>query len=67
MHSSGITQGGLMKDGAAVVRRYEKEARRSPCGCVAVQEVGDYLGKPGYPITFAASAAGSGNCDEKHN
>jgi hypothetical protein len=56
-----------MKDGAAVVRRYEKEARRSPCGCVAVQEVGDYLGKPGYPITFAASAAGSGNCDEKRN
>jgi len=32
------------------------------CGCDAVQHVGVYSGKPGYAITFAASAAGSGKC-----
>jgi hypothetical protein len=42
-------------------RPYEKEARRSTCGCDAVQYVGGYSGKQGYAITFAAPAAGNGN------
>jgi hypothetical protein len=42
-------------------RLYEKEARRSTCGCDAVQYVGGYSGKQGYAITFAAHAAGNGN------
>jgi len=30
-----------------------------------VQHVDEHSGKPGYVITFAASAAGRGSCDEK--
>ena len=41
----------------------EKEYRRSPCGCGAVQHVSVYSGKLGYAIIFAAIAGGNGNCN----
>lgn len=45
------------------LRHYEKQGRRSLCGCDAAQHVNGYSAKPGYAITFAASAAGNGNGD----
>jgi hypothetical protein len=38
------------------------ECGRPPCGCDAVQHASAYSEKPGYAITFAASAAGSDKC-----
>ena len=40
-----------------------RKYRRSLWGCDAVQRVRGYSGKPAYAITFAVSAAGSGNWD----
>ena len=41
-----------------MVRSNEEKCRRSPCGCDAVQDVGEYSGKPGYAITFAVMRPG---------
>ena len=42
-------------------KHYEKQGRRSLCGCGAVLHVGAYSVKPGYAITFVASVAGNGD------
>ena len=59
--------GRLDKGWAAVMRDNEKQCRRSPCGCDAVQAVGECSGKLDCAITFDACAVGSGNGDEKRN
>ena len=51
------------KDG--VLRHYEKQCRRSLCGCDAVLHVNGYSVKLGYAITFVASVAGNGNGNGK--
>ena len=47
----------------ALLSRSKKEYRRSSCGRDAVQYVGGYSESLGYAITFAAIAAGNGNCN----